>query len=31
VVDRIDRLTSSVERVEGKVDSHINDHAKGRL
>lgn len=31
VVDRIDRLTNSVERVEDKVDSHINDHAKGRL
>lgn len=31
VVDRIDRLTDSVERVEGKVDSHINDHARGML
>jgi len=31
VVDRIDRLTNSVERVEDKVDSHINDHARGRL
>lgn len=29
VVGSINRLTDTVERVEGKIDDHITDHARG--